>query len=33
MKRVTYEQIRKIDPHRFHDLEVTMRMLYDHGVG
>jgi len=30
-KRVTYEQIRRIDPNRFHDLEVTMKMLYDHG--
>jgi len=30
-KKVTYEQIRKIDPFRFFDLEVTMKMLYDHG--
>lgn len=30
-KRVTYEQIRRIDPEKFHDLESTMRMLYDHG--
>ena len=28
---MTYEQIRRIDPIRFHDLESTMRMLYDHG--
>lgn len=30
-KRVCYEQIRKIDPEKFHDLETTMKMLYDHG--
>lgn len=30
-KRVTYDQIRKIDPQRFTDLEPTMRMLFDHG--
>jgi hypothetical protein len=30
-RRVNYEQIRRIDPARFHDLEVTMKMLYDHG--
>lgn len=30
-KKVTYEQIRRIDPSRFHDLESTMKMLYDHG--
>jgi hypothetical protein len=30
-KRVTYEQIRKIDPEKFSDLESTMKMLYDHG--
>ena len=30
-KRVTYEQIRKIDASRFYDLESTMRMLFDHG--
>jgi len=30
-KRVTYEQIRKIDASRFNDLEPTMRMLFDHG--
>jgi hypothetical protein len=29
--RLTYEQIRRIDPTRFVDLEDTMRMLYDHG--
>ena len=29
-RRVTYEQIRQVDPHRFTDLEVTMKMLYDH---
>ena len=32
-ERVTYEQIRRIDANRFHDLEDTMRMLYDHGPG
>ena len=32
-KQVTYEQIRKIDPQRFSDLESTMKMLYDHGPG
>ena len=26
-----YEDIRKIDPVKFVDLEATMRMLYDHG--
>ena len=31
-KRVTYEQIRKIDASRFYDLESTMRMLFDHGT-
>jgi len=31
-KRITYEQIRRVDPSRFHDLEPTMRMLYDHGT-
>lgn len=30
-KRVTYEQIRRIDPDKFSDLEQTMKMLYDHG--
>ena len=30
-ERLTYEQIRRIDPARFVDLEDTMRMLYDHG--
>jgi hypothetical protein len=30
-KRVTYEQIKKIDPVRFGDLEPTMKMLFDHG--
>jgi hypothetical protein len=29
-RRVTYEQIRSVDPHRFQDLEFTMKMLYDH---
>lgn len=29
--KVSYEQIRKIDPVRFQDLESTMRMLFDHG--
>lgn len=29
-RRVTYEQIRCVDPHRFCDLEFTMKMLYDH---
>ena len=31
MKRTTYEEIRRIDPSKFMDLEATMRMLYDHG--
>ena len=31
MKKTTYEEIRKIDPVKFMDLESTMRMLYDHG--
>ena len=31
-KRVTYEQIRRVDHEKFHDLEQTMRMLYDHGT-
>ena len=30
-KKVTYDQIRRIDPEKFSDLEQTMRMLYDHG--
>ena len=30
-KRVTYEQIRKVDATRYNDLESTMRMLFDHG--
>ena len=30
-KKTTYEEIRKIDPFKFVDLEATMRMLYDHG--
>lgn len=30
-RKITYEQIRRIEPARFHDLESTMRMLYDHG--
>ena len=29
-KKVSYEEIRRIDPNRFADLELTMRMLYDH---
>ena len=29
-KKVTYEEIRMIDPNKFVDLELTMRMLYDH---
>lgn len=28
---MTYEDIRKVDPIKFSDLEITMRMLYDHG--
>lgn len=31
MKKTTYEEIRRIDPNKFMDLEATMRMLYDHG--
>lgn len=31
MKKTTYEEIRRIDPIKFMDLEATMRMLYDHG--
>ena len=31
MKKTTYEEIRRIDPVKFMDLEATMRMLYDHG--
>ena len=31
MKKTTYEEIRRIDPNKFMDLESTMRMLYDHG--
>ena len=31
MKKTTYEEIRRIDPSKFMDLEATMRMLYDHG--
>jgi len=31
MRKTTYEDIRRIDPSKFMDLEVTMRMLYDHG--
>lgn len=30
-KKTTYEEIRRIDPHKFADLEATMRMLFDHG--
>ena len=30
-RQVTYEEIRKVDPIKFNDLEATMRMLYDHG--
>jgi hypothetical protein len=29
-RKVTYEEIRRIDPVKFIDLEMTMRMLYDH---
>ena len=29
-KKVTYEEIRRIDANKFVDLELTMRMLYDH---
>ena len=29
-RKVGYEQIRAVDPHRFADLEFTMKMLYDH---
>ena len=31
LHKTTYEEIRKIDPIKFMDLEATMRMLYDHG--
>ena len=31
LRKTTYEEIRKIDPIKFMDLESTMRMLYDHG--
>ena len=31
-KKITYDQIRRIDQNRFSDLEATMRMLYDHGT-
>lgn len=31
-RKITYEQIRRLDPPRFSDLESTMRMLYDHGT-
>lgn len=30
-KKTTYEEIRRMDPNKFMDLEATMRMLYDHG--
>lgn len=30
-RQTTYEEIRRIDPAKFADLESTMRMLYDHG--
>ena len=30
-RKTTYEDIRRIDPNKFADLEHTMRMLYDHG--
>lgn len=30
-RKLTYDQIRRLDPSRFSDLESTMRMLYDHG--
>lgn len=29
-KKVTYEEIRRLDEKKFADLEMTMRMLYDH---
>ena len=31
LRKITYEEIRRIDPVKFVDLETTMRMLYDHG--
>ena len=30
-KKTTYDEIRRMDPTKFMDLEATMRMLYDHG--
>ena len=30
-KKATYEEIRRMEPNKFMDLEATMRMLYDHG--
>ena len=30
-KKITYDQIKRLDPQRFADLESTMQMLYDHG--
>ena len=30
-KKTTYEEIRRMEPIKFMDLEATMRMLYDHG--
>lgn len=30
--KVTYEEIKLIDPVRFADLETTMRLLYDHSA-
>ena len=30
-RKVTYEEIRRLDQSKFADLEMTMRMLYDHG--
>jgi hypothetical protein len=32
-KKITYDQIMRLDPQRFADLETTMHMLYDHGSG
>lgn len=29
-KKVSYEQIREIDPKRFKDLESTMKMIFNH---
>lgn len=29
-KEITYDQIRKTNHSKFHDLEMSMRLLYDH---